>query len=467
MKKLFPFFLVFILISLGCKKNNESKPVSNKSDTVKSVPNISKGSFQSLGTAELGVGIDIKYLGNGIYDNTITIPYYSNYTSGLYDYQIHSLTTDGYVSLGNHFRTYEFQYTYSPNQTYQFVYGHGGSAPEHGYLAWSYSFTITGKPSDPTAGWNSIYRYYNRFTGGHQYTNYWETLGSYTFDYQFEKVQGYLATISRDPYTLAPIYLIPNHSNYVAIYEYFNQLNDYVITTSAIAPTGFIYNGGALGIISNISTGQFNLPLNEYINSQTGQHVYTSPPENLTSPWAFSKVIGYMSSTPYNLIGNSPVTKSFPKDNCSVGYIASISETIPANTFYSDTQTNADAEALDYLNANGLAYAHAASVSNCVLIAPQNPSQVNFNMKNTTNSNYTLTFSGNGPNISISLPALTNSLSTMVNVGTYTLLISPAGAPTSHHISLGSRGTVMAVGTTFNNVNISPGSTDLNLVINQ
>ncbi|MFI5160302.1 MAG: hypothetical protein ACHQHN_03450 [Sphingobacteriales bacterium] len=89
-----------------------------------------------------------------------------------------------------------------------------------------------------------------------------------------------------------------------------------------------------------------------------------------------------------------------------------------------------------------------------------------FNISNKTTTPYQLTFkASNGTSINISLPPSTNNLAPQIPVGTYTLIISPAGMPASHNIILGNRPIVTGAGTTFTNVNISSGSLDLSLLI--
>jgi hypothetical protein len=90
-----------------------------------------------------------------------------------------------------------------------------------------------------------------------------------------------------------------------------------------------------------------------------------------------------------------------------------------------------------------------------------------FNISNKTTTPYQLTFkASNGTSINISLPPSTNNLTSLIPVGTYTaLIISPAGMPASHNIILGNRPIVVGAGTTFTNVNISSGSSDLSLLI--
>jgi hypothetical protein len=89
-----------------------------------------------------------------------------------------------------------------------------------------------------------------------------------------------------------------------------------------------------------------------------------------------------------------------------------------------------------------------------------------FVINNKTTTPFQLTFkASNGTSINISLPPSTNNLTSLIPVGTYTLTISPAGMPASHNIIFGNRPIVVGAGTTFTNVNISSGSSDLSLLI--
>ena len=89
-----------------------------------------------------------------------------------------------------------------------------------------------------------------------------------------------------------------------------------------------------------------------------------------------------------------------------------------------------------------------------------------FSINNKTTTPFQLTFRrSDGVSINISLAPSTNNLTSLIPVGTYTLTISPAGMPASHNIIFGNRPIVVGAGTTFTNVNISSGSSDLSLLI--
>jgi hypothetical protein len=93
---------------------------------------------------------------------------------------------------------------------------------------------------------------------------------------------------------------------------------------------------------------------------------------------------------------------------------------------------------------------------------------VPFVVSNTT-ANYLRLIFQNGPNgnVTITLNPHTSNLSTVIPIyNNYQLVVSPNGQPGTCTFKLGVRSPVSGVSTTFNNVNISPGSYDLSMTIN-
>lgn len=147
-----------------------------------------------------------------------------------------------------------------------------------------------------------------------------------------------------------------------------------------------------------------------------------------------------------NPVGNTVKTGSFTGGSCPAGSTpATISYTIPANTYYAVDQATADAQATAALNSQGQAAANAT------------PCQVVISGTNTTAASWSGSMTNTATNVSYSLGTITSG--TLANpivtvpAGTYNINLTPSPSQsTAQNITI--NGTTYS-GTTFSLTNIS------------
>ncbi|MGY4538146.1 hypothetical protein ACVW0P_002566 [Mucilaginibacter sp. UYNi724] len=155
---------------------------------------------------------------------------------------------------------------------------------------------------------------------------------------------------------------------------------------------------------------------------------------------------------------NDARSRSFQKD-CGPGFIGTYATyEVPANRYTSHlSPADANQQAENDILANGQNFANTSPLAACIQL-------ITFSFSNQSGTPYTIYFSSN----SGSGPYTFTSSSSPIKLpaGTYYLDVYPPSGPyTVRSIILGSRATVSAPRTTFNNVNISAGSSDLNLTV--
>jgi len=211
--------------------------------------------------------------------------YHVNVTLGVanetWDYTLVNLDNNSLdIDLGVHGSFYSFDYTF-PDVDFQFQFTENTEVNSGEFFAAGPVFSIYSKPTDPPTGLIPLYRYDNPELDRHMYTSDWNELGSFSQGYQFEKVQGYLYTSATGA------------SNLVPLYRYYNSTtSDHYLTTTNATYSGYTYEK-ILGYISTTPITSADQSLNEYFDSTSG-HVYTSPPETLSTPFVFSALEGYL-----------------------------------------------------------------------------------------------------------------------------------------------------------------------------
>jgi hypothetical protein len=472
MKRTFILSLL-VLFALGCQKDSTENHNQVNSQTSPSTHTFKGGDGFPVNRVAANysdytqtgiVQFDLQYNANGTTTISMTSSYLKQISATTVDYSIVYTSGVKLVDFGYQNIDYQVNYVLPPGTWQILAFFQGGSYDQD--FGTSNTFVIQAQPTAPNSFVAPLYRYFNAVTGKHLYTNTWNTYGSNSVGYAFEKVQGYMYSIASDPITLNMIN--PTPDNLIALFNYYNaSTNDYLLSTSPTTPSGYAYKG-ALGYISSTSISNFNVPLSEYYSSSYG-YIYTSPPETLSSSYSLIALTGYLLTESAPIYGNAAVSENFEKANCQSGYVGpTLTETIPANTFFSNVQSDANAQALNYLNENGQADANSQSISTCVPIAPQPPinNYITFTASNKTTGGFTLSFvPTSGSSTTVSLSPSTNNFTTQLPPGTYTLSISPSGTPVSAIFNLGSRASVTGAGAVFSSVNISSGSSDLVLII--
>ncbi|QHS56511.1 hypothetical protein GWR56_13540 [Mucilaginibacter sp. 14171R-50] len=162
----------------------------------------------------------------------------------------------------------------------------------------------------------------------------------------------------------------------------------------------------------------------------------------------------------YNMtVGNDaqPVT-TFTRNNCPPFTVpGATTYSVAANIYYSVTKASANALATYDLNTNGQAKANDPAICGCPI------QYVTFTMKDQTGlGTYQAGFSG-PKTLYFNMPSGTSTGQVPAN-DNYTLQISAIGTQIKH-FQLGSRPVVTGRTATFNNVNITSGSSDLTLTI--
>lgn len=139
---------------------------------------------------------------------------------------------------------------------------------------------------------------------------------------------------------------------------------------------------------------------------------------------------------------------NFTRNNCGAGYISSpVTYTVSAGAFSSIiSQSDADQQAQNYLNANGQNYANINGT--CMQSVP-------VTLSNNTNTGYYVYFSNSTASWTFSFP---NSGSSTVQVpaGTYSVDVYPSGAYINHTITCGSQ-SVTAPRNLFSGVIVATG----------
>ena len=158
---------------------------------------------------------------------------------------------------------------------------------------------------------------------------------------------------------------------------------------------------------------------------------------------------------------SAPAHGDFQRDNCDSSYTGStVRYVLEFGAFTSViSQQDADLQAGNYIQQHGQAYAD--SIGTCTIVPVQ---EINYSLVNNTGDDIFLTFQGG----SLNIPAVAfANKSTIVQIpqGTYTVTVYTESGNVIRTITLGQRPPVSGTTVTFDNVNVSPGSTELNLQI--
>ncbi|QEC79297.1 DUF5977 domain-containing protein [Mucilaginibacter ginsenosidivorax] len=147
---------------------------------------------------------------------------------------------------------------------------------------------------------------------------------------------------------------------------------------------------------------------------------------------------------------------SFTRNNCGAGYISSpVTFTVQAGAYSSTiSQSDADQQALNYLNANGQAYANVNGT--CM-------QSFAVTLNNYTNTGYKVYFSNSSTSLTFSFSD-SGSSTIQVPAGTYSVDVYPTGAYVNHTITCGSQ-SVTAPRNVFSGVVIASGS-NLSITVN-
>ncbi|MBB5395090.1 DUF5977 domain-containing protein [Mucilaginibacter sp. AK015] len=162
----------------------------------------------------------------------------------------------------------------------------------------------------------------------------------------------------------------------------------------------------------------------------------------------------------YNMtIGNDAIaTTTFTRNNCPPFTVpGTTTYSVAANVYYSVSKTSANALAQYDLQTNGQSKANDPAICGCPI------QYVTFTMKDQTGlGTYQAKLSG-PTTLYFNMPSGTSTGQVPAN-DNYTLQISAVGTQVKH-FQLGSRPVITGHTATFNNVNITPGSSDLTLTI--
>jgi hypothetical protein len=156
-----------------------------------------------------------------------------------------------------------------------------------------------------------------------------------------------------------------------------------------------------------------------------------------------------------SIYGNAVKNGVYTKNNCTSGMTGSqVTYTVPANTYYASTQTDADAIAQNDVNGNGQAYANA----NGTCTAPM----ITINGYNYQSSSFNVRFDNLSTSTSYNFYLPANQYSTItlgqVPAGSYNVVFYPAGMPVSSTFGINGY-SYYGTGATFYNVSISSTST--------
>jgi YD repeat-containing protein len=168
------------------------------------------------------------------------------------------------------------------------------------------------------------------------------------------------------------------------------------------------------------------------------------------------KSYGYHS---YNMtIGNDAIAATtFTRNNCPSGTIpGTTTYSVAANTYYSSTKASANTLAQYDLQTNGQAKANDPAICGCPI------QYITFTFKDQTGlGTYQAVFTGPATKY-VNMPSGTSTQP--VAAGTYTLQVNAVGTQIKN-FQLGNRSVITGRTATFNNVNVTPESTDLTLTI--
>ncbi|WP_276504888.1 DUF5977 domain-containing protein [Terrimonas pollutisoli] len=153
-----------------------------------------------------------------------------------------------------------------------------------------------------------------------------------------------------------------------------------------------------------------------------------------------------------SIYGNVVKSQSFTRNNCPSGQTGgSVTFTVPANTYYASTQTDADALAQADVNANGQNYANTNG--SCTA------AQVTVSGYNYGNVPYQVIFSGSSGTYNLYLYPSSSSSSISMPQGTYNVTFYPYTTDgVSRYLYASGSSTYAAGQYTFSNISISSGS---------
>jgi hypothetical protein len=153
-----------------------------------------------------------------------------------------------------------------------------------------------------------------------------------------------------------------------------------------------------------------------------------------------------------SMYGNTAQSGNYTKNNCSGGLVGSqVTYSVPANTYYSSSQSDANALAQNDVTANGQAYANAYGTCNTppITITGSNSKSISYTVKFTKSSNSSIWYS-------FSLPSgASNSTLGTIPPDTYNVQFQPNGNPPLANFNITSFTLTNATGATFNNVSLT------------
>ncbi len=162
---------------------------------------------------------------------------------------------------------------------------------------------------------------------------------------------------------------------------------------------------------------------------------------------------GQPAACDYTVVWNTSQSQTFTRNNCTAGYIAGTATyTVPANTYYSNTQTAANNLALADITANGQNYANANAT--CTV-----PPSVTINYNNVAGVSLFYAVYTNTATLAVtSFPVPSSGTGTLGTVpqGNYNITISKSGNGTNYFFGVCPTGGIYAQpSASFSNISVS------------